>query len=273
MWVNKVFFVTWGHIPSWLDTTNPKLRIVKHSEFIPKEYLPTFSSHTIELNLHRIKDLSENFVYFNDDFFIINKTKEDDFFKKDIPRDSAILFSNVASGTIMDNIITNNFALINKNFVSKNVIKRNFFKWFNFKNGKYLYNNLTLFPYNNFTGIRFEHLPNSFKKSTLQEVWDKEFETLNNTCMHKFRNISDVNQWIFKYWQICKGNFIPRKTSWGTYYAYSKDNSKLDKLICKSKYKTICLNDVSSDYDFEEAKRLTNECFEKKLNKKCSFEK
>ena len=34
-WVNKVHFVTWGHIPSWLNTNNPKLNIVKHEDFIP----------------------------------------------------------------------------------------------------------------------------------------------------------------------------------------------------------------------------------------------
>ena len=27
-WVNKIYFVTWGHLPKWLDTSNPKLVIV-----------------------------------------------------------------------------------------------------------------------------------------------------------------------------------------------------------------------------------------------------
>ena len=66
-WVNRVHFVTYGHIPEWLNTECPKLNIVKHDDFIPKEYLPTFSSHTIELNLHRIPGLMEHFSYFNDD--------------------------------------------------------------------------------------------------------------------------------------------------------------------------------------------------------------
>ena len=75
-WVNKIHFVTCGHLPKWLNTENPKLNIVKHKDFIPEKYLPTFNSHTIELNLHRIKGLAENFVYFNDDLFIVKKTKE-----------------------------------------------------------------------------------------------------------------------------------------------------------------------------------------------------
>ena len=42
-WVNKVYFLTWGHVPVWLDTSNPKLQIVRHEDYIPKDYLPTFS--------------------------------------------------------------------------------------------------------------------------------------------------------------------------------------------------------------------------------------
>ena len=38
-WVNKVHFVTWGHLPSWMNTECPKLNIVNHKDFIPTEYL------------------------------------------------------------------------------------------------------------------------------------------------------------------------------------------------------------------------------------------
>lgn len=81
-WVNRIFFVTAGHLPDWLNPDHPKLKIIHHSDFIPKEFLPTFNSHTIENNLHRIKELSENFVYFNDDFYLLRKTRPEDFFKE-----------------------------------------------------------------------------------------------------------------------------------------------------------------------------------------------
>lgn len=78
-WVNKIYFVTWGHIPSFLNTDNEKLRIINHKDYIPEEYLPTFSSHVIEANLHRIPSLSEHFVYFNDDTFILRPMPETSF--------------------------------------------------------------------------------------------------------------------------------------------------------------------------------------------------
>ena len=80
--VNKIFFVTWGHIPEWLNTDNEKLVIVNHRDYIPEKYLPTYNSNVIEMNFHRIKDLSECFVNFNDDMFITDYVTEDYFFKK-----------------------------------------------------------------------------------------------------------------------------------------------------------------------------------------------
>ena len=48
---------------------------------MPEEYLPTFSSHPIELNIHRIKGISDKIVYFNDDMFLTDAVKPELFFK------------------------------------------------------------------------------------------------------------------------------------------------------------------------------------------------
>lgn len=48
-WVNKVFFITCGHYPKWLNLDHPKLKFVKHSDYIPQKYLPTFNANTIEV--------------------------------------------------------------------------------------------------------------------------------------------------------------------------------------------------------------------------------
>jgi len=55
--------------------------IVNHKDFIPEEYLPIFNSNAIELNMHKIKELSENFVYFNDDMFVLKEMKKEAFLK------------------------------------------------------------------------------------------------------------------------------------------------------------------------------------------------
>ena len=86
-WVNHIYFITWGHVPQWLNLDNPKLKIVNHKDYIPEKYLPTFNSHTIELNMHRIQGLSRQFVYFNDDMFLTAPVTKEMFFKNDLPRD------------------------------------------------------------------------------------------------------------------------------------------------------------------------------------------
>lgn len=83
-WVRKIHFVTWGHVPKFLQVKASKLHIVKHNEFIPEEYLPTFSSHAIEMNIHRIPSLAEHFVYFNDDMFLL-RPFEKRFFRNGLP--------------------------------------------------------------------------------------------------------------------------------------------------------------------------------------------
>lgn len=73
-WVRRIHFITWGHLPAWLDTAHPKLHVVNHAEYMPAEYLPTFNSNTIELNIARIEGLAERFVLFNDDTFLLRDT-------------------------------------------------------------------------------------------------------------------------------------------------------------------------------------------------------
>lgn len=90
-WVNRIHFVTWGHILKLLNVNHPKLHIVRHSDYIPSKYLPTFNSHTIELNFHRIPGLADQFVYFNDDIFIMKPMRSQDFFCKSLPCDTFAL--------------------------------------------------------------------------------------------------------------------------------------------------------------------------------------
>ncbi|NIG18555.1 capsule biosynthesis protein CapC [Pantoea sp. Al-1710] len=79
-WVNKIYIVTDEQIPSWLSN-NEKIKIIDHKEIINEEYLPTFNSHVIEAHLHKIPDLSEHFIYFNDDVFVARPLTASHFFK------------------------------------------------------------------------------------------------------------------------------------------------------------------------------------------------
>lgn len=84
-WVRKIHFVTSGQKPEWLDENNPKIHLVNHKDYIPEEFLPTYNSVVIERYLHKIPDLAEHFVYFNDDFYITSTIGTERFFKMGCP--------------------------------------------------------------------------------------------------------------------------------------------------------------------------------------------
>ncbi len=79
-WINKIYIITNGQIPKWLDISHPKIQIINHSEIMPYEALPTFNSEAIETCLANIDGLSEYFIYANDDFFVYKQVAEDFFF-------------------------------------------------------------------------------------------------------------------------------------------------------------------------------------------------
>lgn len=280
-WVRKIHFVTWGHIPSWLNIAHPKINIVKHEDFIPKQYLPTFSSHPIELNLHRIHGLSEHFVYFNDDMFLLKPVKQTDFFRKGLPCDSAVLnaisFGRIQnSNNLLFMMPAYNMAVINAHFDRNKTIKERPLNWFNLKYGIDLLRTLCLLPWHHFTGFVNYHLPYSYNKKTLEEVWEKEKEVLNETSLHKFRQHSDVNTWLFSYWQFASNQFMPRRPKCGIEIGLTDDDS-LNKRICnmieKQQYKMICINDNVSIDSFIRIKQDINSSFEKILPNKSQFEK
>ena len=274
-WVNRIHFVTWGHLPPWLDTTNPKLNIVNHKDYIPEEYLPTFSSHTIELNLHRIEGLAEQFVYFNDDTFLNKPVSPEDFFNNELPCDTAavhcIYFANDSAGHFHGSDIE----VINDNFNKMQCMKRDWKKWFNPKNGlKNVVRTALLTPWPWFPGMYCQHTPNSFLKSTFETVWEKEYDTLHETCCHKFRTKADVNQWVMKYWQMAEGKFNVRDANFAQCYHI---DDEMFKTLCKEleekKHSLICINDTINTENFEEKKQIVIEAFRKNLPEKSSFEK
>ncbi len=279
-WVNKVYFVTSGHVPEWLNTNNPKLVVVKHSEFVPAAYLPTFNVAPIEFNLHRIKGLSECFVYFNDDMFIINKTRQSDFFINNFPCDSAVF--NAVSATRIDEkkmylkpLI--NMAVINSHFRKKATIKAAPLKWFNLKYGTKITRTLFLLPWRHFTGFENWHLPYSLCKSVMREVWQKEKSFLDEVCSHKFRRGTDANIWLITYWQYASNRFVPRSPFLGTRFSLTEDEIVNRKLLSKAfsnkKIKLLCINDdFEKEQEFEKADALICEYMEKTFPNKSTFE-
>lgn len=273
-WVNKVHFVTCGHLPDWLNIRAKKLHFVKHDDFIPSDCLPTFNSHSIELYLHKIQGLSEKFIYFNDDTFLIDYVPEERFFRNSLPCDMAALNVMQPNNHGIDHIICNNLMLLNKYFPKMYVINKHVWKWFNYRYIGQWYRTLVLLPWHLHTGFVDPHLPNAYLKSTFERIWALEPELLSSTTKCRFRDITNVNQYIMRYWQLCSGEFSPYNVWKDSEYVVIQ-NSNLEyisNLIRNQRKRIICLNDADPAVDFESAKELLIKSFEFILPEKSTFE-
>lgn len=251
-WVNKVFVLvaSESQIPKWLDKNNSKLRIVLHEEFIPKELLPTFNTMTIELFISRIEDLSDNYVYCNDDYFFLNPTTETMFFVDDKP----VYRSNESKLEKFDDGYLNSsdgtfYSCLNNGIEFQLKTLGNKAKWYS-----------------------LDHIPvahkKNFENSVLRENYDM-FVKANSYS--RFRNKNNYSNHVF----VCLYRDL------NPYYKFDYINSyyvTIKKDINFNEHancKMVCFNDTEqlSSEDFEEVKNRMLEFFKNKFPKKSSFER
>ena len=274
-WVRKIFLVTNGQVPEWLSFENPKIRIVKHGDYMPQEYLPTFSSHPIEWNFHKIKDLSEHFVYFNDDLLLTDYVQPSDFFRKGLPLDTFGL-GVVEPVQFFSYIQFNHMVLLNNRFDFREVLKKHWKKLLSLKNGKPAVRSLLLSKKRVFYGMYDTHLTMAFNKSMFEKVWEENAFEIDRTCKNKFRSQNDISIWVVRYYQMLNGAFFPRSNKFGKFLVVHDfiREEKVRKSVMKGKCKVICLNDNNWDFaDFETERKAFDGIMNTILGEKCSFEK
>lgn len=270
-WVNNIYFITYGHLPKFLDINNPKLKIINHKDFILPEYLPTFNSNTIELNLHRIEGLSEKFVLFNDDVFLFDNVSKNDFFENNKVKDIFLENPILASYDPYNYTQYNNMALINSLYDKNKYIHNK--KFYNTKYGKRSLASFIESKHEKFVGIFNQHITQPYFKSSFKKIWDLKYDECNNTCLSKFRNKNNISHYAIRYMQLLDNRFESRKITFGRSYELSDSNSELYSQFKKSKYKVICINDSNPDMNFKVVKKELIDLFEKKFPIKSKFEK
>lgn len=250
-WVNKVFLVVQNknHVPEWLCTNNPKLRVVYHEEFIPKELLPTFNAMTIGMYISNIKDLSDNYIICDDDYYFLNNIEEDRFFydNKPVHPNNELPFTFYrddllrGSDGVFYSILSNNLMFINR-FTKDKMVKYDLY-----------------------------HLPEARKKSFEQKILQEyEDEILKANSFSKFRHRENFCAYMFS--DLLK---ITKQTSLGNPYyncAYVtlKSNVNFDDYINKD---IVCFNDTEQLDNYNITKKKLIDFFEKKFPNKSSFEK
>lgn len=245
-----------SQIPEWLNMNNTKLHIVYHKDYIPEEFLPTFNTFIIEGMLHRIPNLTENFVYCNDDFFFTNHCEETDFFQNDLPVDNNRLTKYLTCNPEHDKIYKgNSFCFF------QHVLKTNQ------KIEKAITGKCPIY-YN-------YHVALPFKKSLIKAVWDNYGELLSNALKDsKFRREHNFNAWLFRYIQLDKevyvnSDIIEKDFSYKE-LGHNSMKEIMDDFLNK---KLVCLNDMINDHNEAIIRTRINKIMAAKFPDKCEFEK
>lgn len=280
-WVNKVFLVTNGTFPKWINPNNPKLVLVKHSDYIPDEYLPTFNSRTIELFMHRIKGLSEHFVYFNDDSFLNSPAKPEHYFRKGLPCDNNVesLF-NVPIYDKKDKFATYmsllaDIGVINAHFNRWNTAKKSIRRWYGPHLGfQGLMTSLFIRKHFLFPGFDWRHFEQPFLRSVFEEAWKEEPEILQKSCT-TFRNDISLNPYFFRYWQFATNKFYPTKLYRNRCF-HLRENllNAIEYALNDKEAISVCLNDTPKcpDEEFVVINNRLQVLLEKKYPAKSTFE-
>ena len=271
-WVNKVYLVTDQQKPSWIDIDSDKLVLVDHTEIIRTDYLPVFSANPIESNIHRIPGLSEHFVFFNDDVYLTAPVEPTDFFSEGgLPKYNTALSPIVPQPYGTAHFQVNDMEIVNSYFSKDEILKNG--KFLSLKQGwKNIIKTLLYRNTKFICGFWENHLAHPLLKSTMELVWGKETAILEKTSASRFRNPSDTNVWLFKYWQIASGKYEIADHKLGSLFSLDDAGPDFWKLLNSEKYKIMCINDSLNVKDEEQVMTDFIKAMEELFPEKSSFE-
>lgn len=252
-WIHKIFIVTDNQIPTWLDLSNPKIKIIDHQDIMPKICLPCFNSALIEHFLYRIPGLSEHFIYANDDMFINRSVTPGFFFAKDgLPivrlnrrpfRRWTLLFKE----KIMRKSLSNyNITIRN----SAELVKKKYGIYFNGKT---------------------HHNIDAYLKSTYQhtsEIFKNEIEA---TYSNRIRSANDIQRNIYSYVALAEKRAHLKYVSQKISFRLHIDNNGNYQKLKRYNPLLFCMNDSEYANDNDREKAAT--FLKKRFPEKSQFEK
>ncbi len=112
-----------------------------------------------------------------------------------------------------------------------------------------------------------------FMIRTLKKLWDAEPETMAMASNNKFRGDTDVSWYLARYWQLCEGKFVPRKTEGKSFLLRGDNTEEVVNVIMNQSVQMISLSEDCSPEVFETIKRKVNAALGDVFDTKSEFEK
>lgn len=213
-----------------------KVRVVYHRDFIPRQYLPCFSSPCIEMFLGRIPGLSEQFIYANDDMYPLSPLQPTDFFMNGKPcvhfRDT--FFPDVPN-------VFHRKCLNQQNMIGAPFDKHYVRTWL-------------------YTGHSYAPI----LRASCDAVWRRHGEEIEKWISPLTRNEHSFNQYVYLLYQ----HFAGLDVDHGARTQYADENKKtrdLPSLVNDPMAGVVCLNDNENIADWESRAKLVRETITAKL--------
>lgn len=252
-WIHKIFIVTDNQVPEWLDTTNPKIQIVDHTEIMPPEALPCFNSTVIEHFLCLIPGLSEHFLLANDDTLLNRPVTPETFFEDDgLPI----------------------FRMTRKRcrklwlWVREHVLK------------KKLNNHLRIIAnaaklvedkYGVYYGSRTHHNIDAYNRSDYERTYETFKDAIRPTLPNHIRKPNDIHRHIYTYAALAEKRahlqYVDKYTSFSLQIHEPEKYEEMEK--CNPVF--LCMNDSQFAQDSDRIRAA--EYLEKRFPEKSKFEK
>jgi len=203
--VRNIFIVTdeqdpdiYEDVKKYFPERLNSIRVVDHKEIFGgfEKYLPTFNSISIASMIWRIKGLSDNFVYFNDDTFLIRSMKPEDWFINNSPvmRGKWVPAPTIRAWWNTIKINFNKYLLGNPGFQPRA----------SFHLGQWNAASVLGFRFRYFTNSHTAHTVN---RKTVEDFFSKNRQLLEKNISYRFR---DHSQYTFislsNHLQLLDGN-------------------------------------------------------------------
>jgi hypothetical protein len=224
-WVRHVYLVTDDQVPAWLDTTNSRLTVVSHQElFGGRGRLPTFNSHAIESQLHRIAGLSENYLYLHADVFFGRPVSPSLFFHSNGLAQFYLSHAKVGLGSANEQDMPVMSAAKNNRDLMAKLFDRTI-------------------------SNKFKHVPHALRRSVMDDMEQDFAADFERTAASQFRSHNDVSisAALAHYYAYATGRAVPGKIRYlYADIARADTPSRLKSLLWNRDYDVFCLNDHDS---------------------------
>jgi hypothetical protein len=240
--IRKVHLVvsSQSQVPEWVDRN--EVDVVLHSDIIPAEHLPTFNSNTIELHMFNIKDLDEEFLYFNDDIFPMLPMRAEDFFQE-------------GRGIIG---------------MSRHLLSMDMFKKICRNSDRAARKALGMRPKCCF--LRPQHICAPMFRSECRMAYEAVKEDILAT-LSRTRRAENITQYLFTDFAYLKGRIINRRQPSKHFSMAVASPEKIESYLRAPERALVCINDVQlGDKQYRAMHDMLHRVFEDIFPEKSKFE-